>query len=131
MNGITTASGKFYSGMTANIAKQQDVYKATFSRDFRDIDKNKDGILSAQEILQERKSEAGRKQFWGLMNVGILAIDLLSVPLIKNKKNLFKADKIDFLFDIPFAFFGITSIMSAQKIKKENKEIEKKLNVSA
>lgn len=130
MNCITTASGKFYSGMTAEVAKQQDLYKSKFSRDFNNIDKNKDGVLSDKEILMERKSEAKKKQFFGVVNVGILALDILSRPLLKNKKSVLRANALDFALDIPFAIFGSVNIVSAQKIKKENIEIEKRLNMS-
>lgn len=129
MNTITTVSGKFYSGMNANTAKNQDIYKSKFSRDFCNIDKNKDGILSPEEILKERKLEAKRKEFWGLVNIGFLTLDLLSVPFFKGKNKVLKADKLDLLIDIPLGFLGISSLLNSQKIKKENKEIEKELNL--
>ena len=34
----------------------------------------------------------------------------------------------DILIDIPFAFMGLTGVLSSLAIKKENKEIEKQLN---
>lgn len=129
MNTITTVSGKFYSGMNANTAKNQDIYKSKFSRDFCNIDKNKDGILSPEEILKERKLEAKRKEFWGLVNIGFLTLDLLSVPFFKGKNKVLKADKLDLLIDIPLGFLGISSLLNSQKIKKENKEIQKELNL--
>ncbi len=129
MNTITTASGKFYSGMNANTAKKQDIYKSKFSRDFCNIDKNKDGILSPEEILKERKLEAKRKEFWGLVNIGFLTLDLLSVSFFKGKNKVLKADKLDLLIDIPLGFLGISSLLNSQKIKKENKEIQKELNL--
>lgn len=129
MNTITTVSGKFYSGMNVNTAKNQDIYKSKFSRDFCNIDKNKDGILSPEEILKERKLEAKRKEFWGLVNIGFLTLDLLSVPFFKGKNKVLKADKLDLLIDIPLGFLGISSLLNSQKIKKENKEIQKELNL--
>ena len=54
---LTTVSGKFHVGMTAQEAKKKDLYKSVFSRDFTDIDKNADGKLSAEEICDERDHE--------------------------------------------------------------------------
>lgn len=57
---LTTDSGKFYAGMSLDEAKKKKLDKSIFTRDFSDIDKDKDGYLSDVEILQERKLEADR-----------------------------------------------------------------------
>lgn len=72
---ITTASKDFYAGMTLDEAKQKKLDKSIFSRDFSDIDKDKDGKLSDIEILQERKVEADRinRFSFGVMGSGTVA----------------------------------------------------------
>ena len=54
---LQTISGKFHVGMTAKQAKEKDLYKSVFSRDFTDIDTDGNGILSGKEICAERDRE--------------------------------------------------------------------------
>ena len=54
---LSTVSGQFHVGMTAQQAKEKDLYKSVFSRDFTDIDTDGNGVLSAAEICNERDRE--------------------------------------------------------------------------
>ena len=55
--GLATVNGNFHVGMTADEAKEKNLFKTKLGRDFTDIDKNGDGILSADEIIKEREKE--------------------------------------------------------------------------
>ena len=57
---ITTISGKYYAGMTKAEAQRKDSYKKFVGMDFRDIDKNNDGVLSDAEICDARDKEVKR-----------------------------------------------------------------------
>lgn len=57
---ITTISGKYYAGMKKTEAQRHDCYKKKLGMDFKDIDKNKDGILSPAEICDARDNEVQR-----------------------------------------------------------------------
>ncbi|MCM1009417.1 MAG: hypothetical protein NC390_00880 [Fusobacterium sp.] len=57
---ITTISGKYYAGMKKPEAERHDCYSKKIGIDFKDIDKNKDGILSPAEICDARDQEVKR-----------------------------------------------------------------------
>lgn len=52
---ITDTSNKFYAGMTLREAQRLGVDKSFWRRDFHNIDKDKDEVLSVDEIMRERK----------------------------------------------------------------------------
>ncbi len=65
-NLITNANGKFYAGMTLDEAKRNRTDKMLFRRDFKNIDKNGDGVLSVDEIITERKRSASNNKGWAV-----------------------------------------------------------------
>ena len=50
--------GTFYAGMTLQEAQKIGRDKCFFRRDFRNLDKDEDGILSKEEVMKEREREA-------------------------------------------------------------------------
>ena len=72
---ITDDSNKYYAGMTLNNAKLLGRDKSFWRRDFYNIDKNNDGVLSVDEIMKERKRSsrsdkviAGIFAGWGILD---------------------------------------------------------------
>ena len=54
---IMCANNRYYAGMTLKEAKVKDLEKSFWRRDFHNIDKNGDGVLSVDEIMNERKQQ--------------------------------------------------------------------------
>ena len=52
---IFDATNRYYAGMTLSEAKKLGIDKSFWRRDFHNIDKNKDEVLSVDEIMKERK----------------------------------------------------------------------------
>ena len=64
---ITDVSNRYYAGMTLSEAQKLGIDKSFWRRDFHNIDKNKDGTLSVDEIMKERKrSSTSDKVFAGI-----------------------------------------------------------------
>ncbi len=59
-NDVKTVSGKFHAGMTRKEAEEASLDSCLFSRDFNDIDRNGDGVLSVRELCEERKLETDK-----------------------------------------------------------------------
>lgn len=57
---LSDSSGKFYVGMTKKEAEKKGIFSWKIGTDFRDIDTNKDGVLSEKEILKHRDEAS----FW-------------------------------------------------------------------
>lgn len=53
-NYITDPSGRFYAGMTLEQAKLDGTDKSFWRRDFSNLDKDANGVLSVEEIFKER-----------------------------------------------------------------------------
>lgn len=70
----TTISGDYYKGMTSEEAKQKGIYKKIIGIDFCDIDKNKDGVLSSDEIYKVRNNEIFRSGLLGALELGTGAV---------------------------------------------------------
>ncbi len=72
---IKDTNNKYYAGMTLNDAKLLGIEKSFWHRDFHNIDKDKNGILSVEEIMAERKRSsnsdkviAGIFAAWGVID---------------------------------------------------------------
>lgn len=68
--------GDFYAGMTQNEAIGKQLHSRTLRRDFQDIDTDKNGVLSAKEIINECDAMAKRKNYLGLSIIGLAILDL-------------------------------------------------------
>lgn len=80
---IFDATNRYYAGMTLTEAKKLGIDKSFWRRDFHNIDKNGDNILSADEIIKERKRSSKQDKImsgifagWGIYDV---------IDSIKNK----------------------------------------------
>ena len=60
---ITNCNGRFWEGMTLKEAQLNGVDKCKFRRDFYNLDKNRDGILSVNEVMNERERDAKIEKF--------------------------------------------------------------------
>lgn len=91
---VTTKNGTYYVGMTSAQAKKNNNYNKMFGRDFSDMDKDKNGILSQEEILQERVLSAIRNDHQGnimAMNVPILTFGIIPYP---KASDYFESDEV-------------------------------------
>ena len=60
---LTTVGGNFHVGMTAQKAKDKNLYEGSiFKTGFTDIDENGDGVLSAKEICNQRDKQCSSKR---------------------------------------------------------------------
>ena len=112
---ITNSNGRFYAGMTLKDARERGVDKCVFRRDFYNVDKNHDGVLSAQEIMAEREYDANAEK-WTAICFGTLGFLDFFTPSGKWEKVLGLG--IDALL---IAF----SLNNYNKIKKKSAEYEK------
>lgn len=74
-NSVTTSNGSYFVGMTKKEAEQKKIYSCFAGIDFKDLDKNNDGILSQKEILEGVKKQSGREKWsnrlWGIFGAGV------------------------------------------------------------
>ena len=118
---IRTTNGIFYSGMTLQDAKMIGRDKCTLRRDFSDLDKNGDLILSNSEIMQERKREAKRSVVEGAVMSVFALDDLLS---LRKGFSLWNVG-----FGLLFSFFAVEAFSRSKKIKESNEYIEQTFNI--
>ena len=69
INCITTYNNKYYAGMTIDNAKNK--------KQFSKIDLNNDNILSADEILKNRNTDAFASKWAGIASMGIAAAGMI------------------------------------------------------
>ena len=120
---LRTGSGVFYSGMTYNDAVLMGRDKCLLRRDFSDVDKNKDGILSNAEILQEREKEVKRLKIDSII-MGIFALtDAVATIRRPSLWNL--------AFTTLFAGFTVDSISTKNKLQKANDIVRQQISIRA
>lgn len=113
---IMCANNRYYAGMTLKEAKVKDLEKSFWRRDFHNIDKNGDGVLSVDEIMNERKRSSKINKILAGVFTGLGVLDCLGS---KGTPTFFK------LLDIGFdAFIAITSFNKARRTDKGTKEYE-------
>lgn len=113
-NYIYDCNRTYYAGMTAEQAKANGTYRSFWSRDFKNIDKNKDGVLSVNEIMKERKRTVRGNYIVSAIAAGFAVLDICT-----NKSKVWLA--VGLAID---ALLGITSFLGAKAIQKENKIYE-------
>lgn len=115
---VVDPHGKFYAGMTLKEAQKNGTDKSFWHRDFHNLDKNKDGVLSVNEVMNERK-RSSKIDKWTAGIFGTLGVlDLLS----NRGSKLWYA--VDLLLD---AYIVATSLISANKIDIGTERIEEQL----
>ena len=115
INSIHNSNGRFHVGMTLKEAQAKGVDKCTFRRDFYNLDKDCDGVLSLQEIMEERKRDANTEK-WTAIGWG--AFSILDFATYRNKSSKIIWGIIDALV-IGFSAFNYF------KIKKQDEEYQK------
>lgn len=118
---IRTGSGVFYTGMTLQDAKMMGRDKCLLRRDFSNVDKNKDWILTNDEILKERDNEVKRLKFDALLSGALALWD--GVATIK-KFSIWNA-----VFATLFGLMTVDSISRHNKLKAANEELKQQLNI--
>lgn len=119
-NTLKTTTGVYHTGMTYNQIQGDTYISNKVRKRFEKIDKNKDGVLSNEEIICERKRET--------KNAGIL-FGILALGAGANWAIYLKNGKR--ISDLIFA--GIASGLTLTQLgklcteAKENKELERKL----
>ena len=111
---IFDATNKYYALMTLAEAKKIGIDKSFWRRDFHNIDKNGDNILSADEIILERKRSSKQDKIMSGIFAGWGIIDALTT---KSKGWLITSLAID-------AFFIYNFLSRARKNDKQTKEYE-------
>ena len=75
---ITNCNGRFYAGMTLKEAQLKGVDKCTFRRDFYNLDKDGDGVLSVREVMQERERDARIEKYSALAFASLGLLDYVT-----------------------------------------------------
>lgn len=115
---VIDAHGRFYAGMTLKEAQNNGTDKSFWHRDFHNLDKNKDGVLSVSEVMNERKRSSNIDKFFtGLFGLWGLA-DIMTGSGSKTWRLL------NILLD---AYIVGSSAMSAYKTDKGTQRINKEL----
>ena len=119
---IHNCNGRFHVGMTLEEAKARGVDKCTFRRDFRNLDKNRDGVLSVNEVMNERKRDA---------NIDLLsAIGFGACAFLDNSKAWLLFDSFVTGANL-FNYFAIKNQDKVYKKMIKNAEQNNRLNVNA
>lgn len=109
--------GTFYPGMTLQEAQKIGRDKCFFRRDFRNLDKDKDGILSKEEVMKEREREA-KVLLADSIIMGAIAIAELIY--------LWKSPKVaNAAFTALATVCSLSSLSSYKKKVKLNEELKK------
>ena len=115
---VTDPHGKFYAGMTLKEAQSNGTDKSFLHRDFHNLDKNKDGVLSVEEVMNERK-RSSKVDKWTAGIFGTLGV----LDLFSNRSSkLWYA--LDLILD---TYIVTTSLISAKRIDKGTERIENEL----
>lgn len=116
---ITDENNRFFAGMTLQQAKMNGTDKSWWRRDFHNLDKDKNGILSVNEIMNEREYSSRNNKIGAVLCAGLLALEILAV---KGSKGW---SMVDSLVDIVIeSALTIGCISKAIKTDKQTKEYE-------
>ena len=120
---IHSISGRFYTGMTREEARAVKSEKNFFRRDFNNIDKNKDDILTNDEILLERELEANRLKIDTVL-CSLFAVDDIFWAVKGSKgMRLFHS-----LFAALFAGIAISSVSQKKRMDATNDRLRQELS---
>lgn len=83
---IKSSNGSYHVGMTKAQAQKAQSYQAKMGIDFKDLDKDGDGVLSQKEILKGRVKAAERDiicsaGFGAIAIGGTVTVGMVGVPL--------------------------------------------------
>jgi len=138
INSIKTSSGYLQAGMTRDEAKAQNKLDKWYRTDFNNIDVNRDGVLSINEIMTERKNAEKEAYLsslgWPVLGllIGILdnneissdLLDKVDLSNVKSQSKLKSAFRfIIFAFLVTLALAAIPLAL-ANSIKNNNKKID-------
>ena len=116
---ITDANNRFYAGMTLAEAKRDGTDKSWWRRDFHNLDKNRDGVLSVDEVMNERKRSSRNNKIAAVICAGLLPLEIMAM---KGSKGW---SQIDSLIDVVIAsVLSIGCVGRAIKTDKQTKEYE-------
>ena len=122
-NIIHCSGGRFYTGMTRDEARQIGAEKNVFRRDFNNIDKNKDNVLTNDEILLERECEANRLKIDTVL-CSLFALDDIFWAVKGSKgMRLFHS-----LFAALFAGIAISSVSQKKRMDATNDRLRQELS---
>ena len=126
-----------YVGMTAEEAKESG---RSIFRDFKKID-NGDGVISYDEIVEQRDKKSKRNRIWGNISMGVGAYYCLNGLILENVNadildNVVKSMKDssgkvlsasnvkgrNLAWTLLFAGFGVYKAIKAHRIDKETQE---------
>lgn len=114
---ITDANNRFYAGMTLKEAQALGIDKSFWRRDFHNIDRNGDGVLSADEILTERRRSSKLNKITAAI---FAALGIFDVIMEKSKKWLI----VDLGIDL---FISVSALAKALKTDDQTQKYEKLL----
>ena len=123
---IHDPSNKFYAGMKLAEAKRNGTDKSFRSRDFSNIDTDGNGVLSVDEVMNERKKMAKRARNSGIALSAIAVADMF-IPQSRFGK------MIDLIIDCAIIFGAFNDMFKINNKTKEYEQILKNqsLNIKA
>lgn len=120
---IKDPSNKFYAGMKLAEAKRNGTDKSFWSRDFSNIDTDMNGVLSVDEIMNERKKMAKRSRNTGIALSAIAVADMF-MPQSRFGKFF------DVLIDAAIAFTSFNQMRNVNIKTLEYEQILKNQNLN-
>jgi len=115
-NYITDPSGKFYAGMTRKEAELDGTDSSFWHRDFNNLDKDKNDILSVEEIFEERSRVSKNHKISAALFASFAALDAILPSSSKGEK---------FAFLLLDAAFIIIDLVGIHDISKGNKRYQR------
>lgn len=119
---IKAGNGVFYTGMTREDAAMIGRDKCLLRRDFGNLDKNGDNVLTNDEIMLERERQA-HVAIYDAIICGLFALDDV-ISIIKGPSSFF-----NFLFGALFTGCAIDSLNKKKKLEAANEQLRQQLRV--
>jgi len=114
---VTDPSVRFYAGMTLKEAQRNRVDESLWRRDFFNLDKNEDGVLSVEEIFKERKRESNINKAGAAVFGALSLLDIFTNSSQKIKMLNLSLDAIIILY----------CLYNVYSINKGNKEFKQRI----
>lgn len=121
---IQDANNRFYAGMTIAEAKRNGTDKSWWRRDFHNLDTNGDGVLSVDEIMNERKRSSKFCKIGAAAMAGFGIYDVISN---RGSKGWLA---FDLLLDVFLTYSCLSKAIKTDKKTKEYEELIKAHNIN-
>lgn len=114
---ISVHDNRFYAGMTIDEARKNGTDKSWWRRDFQNVDKDRNGRLSVDEIINERNNSSKCNK--------IAALLMVPLGIFDASLNLKDSSKLWLMIDLAIdAFLIFACLNKAMKTDKQTQNYE-------